>query len=156
MFELPVIQQKPATIAVGYPQTRRPEGRMKSHLVNMAIAPAMLAVAVLTYATPVLLAMVWYRRLRSNPPNGIRVRVGWLSVVLASLGFILLVVAIKVSPDAGSPAFEIWFAKWLKICSLVSSIALVSSLAGVGNMQWAVRLSSAIPPLSLLVAKVLE
>jgi hypothetical protein len=129
---------------------------MKSHLVSMAIASAMLAVAVLTYATPVLLAIAWYRRLRSHPSNGIRVKVGWLSLVLASLGFILLVVAIKVSPDPGSPAFEIWFAKWLKICSVVSSVALVASLVAVGKMQWAVRLSSAIPPLSMLVAKALE
>ena len=145
-----------ATNALGYPQTRRSEGRVKLYIINIAIASAILVIAALTYATPVLLTITWFRRLRSTPPYEMREKVGWLSLTLASLGFVLFVVAIKVSPDPGSPAFEIWFAKWLRICSVVSSVALVASLAGAGKMQWAVRLCSAIPPLSMLVGKVLE
>ena len=116
----------------------------------------MLVIAMLTYATPVLLTITWFRRLRSAPRHGMREKVGLLSLILVSLGFVLLVVAMMVSPDPGSPTFEIWFAKWLRICSVVASVALVASLAGTGKMQWAVRLCSAIPPLAMLVAKVLE
>jgi hypothetical protein len=127
------------------------------HLINIAIASAMVVIGLLTYASPVLLATTWIRRLRaSTAHDGMREKVGSLSLILASLAFIFFFVAIKVSPDPGSAAFEIWFTKWLKICSVASSLALIASLAGAGKMQWAVRLSSAIPPLSLLVAKVLE
>ena len=126
------------------------------YLTNTAIASAMIVIAIMTYASPVLLTIAWVRRLKGRHGNGIRERAGWLSLALASLGFILLIIAIKVSPDPGSPAFDVWFGKWLKICTVASGFALAASVAGEGKMQWAIRVSAAMPPLALLVAKVLE
>jgi hypothetical protein len=126
------------------------------HLATTAIASAMIAIAIMTYASPVLLTVAWVRRLKGKHGNGIRERAGWLSLVLSSLGLVLLIIAMKVSPDPGSPALDIWFAKWLKICTVVSCFALGASIAGAGKMQWVVRVSAAMPPLALLVAKVLE
>lgn len=126
------------------------------YFINSAAWCLILAITIMTYASPVLLAITWYRRLTQRSYAGLRERIGWLSLVLSSLGIALLYVALKVSPDPGSAAFDVWSANWLKICALVSSVALLASIVGTGKMQWAIRLVSVIPPLSMIVARVFE
>src|ERR1700728_2757630 len=114
---------------------------MKLHFVSAALASTVLLIGVATYASPILLAVTWFRRIRSNDRYGMRGQWGWVSLVMASTGFVLFTVSIAVSPDPGSLAFDGWFLKWLKICFIVSAAGFVASLVGTGKMQWAVTLS---------------
>jgi hypothetical protein len=109
------------------------------------------------YANPILLLLVWVRRLKApHQKASVRIQLGWFSLILASAGFLVFVGSMFFGPPAATPAFDIWFRTWLKVSLFISAPAFLTGLAGKGTMQWVVAASAIVTPMSLILQKVLE
>jgi hypothetical protein len=108
------------------------------------------------YANPFLLLAVWIKRLKTFQNDGLRIRLGWISLILASVGVIAFFGGMGFSPKAATPASDHWFIHWLWICSAISISTFAIALFGKGKMQWAVVLSAFLTPMSCTLQKILE
>ena len=108
------------------------------------------------YANPILLFIAWFRRLRVPSVPGLRGRLGWLSLALASLTFLGFCAFISFGPQAAAPGFDLWYARWLHLAAALSACALVTGIAGKGKMQWVVPVSALLTPMSVMLQKILE
>jgi peptidoglycan biosynthesis protein MviN/MurJ (putative lipid II flippase) len=113
-------------------------------------------VALAAYANPVLLFVVWVKRLRTSEKKSWRPKLGLASLVLASLGFGVVVCFMTCGPEAATPAFDIWFRKCFWVSAGVCVVVLITGVVGTGKMQWVVLVSSVVSPLSILMGKVME
>lgn len=108
------------------------------------------------YANPILLFIVWYRRLRAPSVPGPRGRLGWLSLSLASLTFLAFCAFVVFGPQVATPEFDVWYARWFHIAAVFSACALITGFAGKGKMQWLVVVSALLTPMSVMLQKILE
>jgi len=127
---------------------------MLNYLSNVLFATFLVIIGIMSYAIPVLLGVIWFRRLKAPRRGDLRDTFGWVGI--ASLGCTFFFIDIFYSPNGGSPAFEPWFYRWFKICTSISVLAFITSLIGTGKMQWAIRTSAIVTPLSCLLQKILE
>jgi hypothetical protein len=67
------------------------------------------------YANPALLFFSWVRRLRVPSVKTVRGRIGWISLGLASAGFLAFVCFASLGPPGVTPAFDRWLAIWLRV-----------------------------------------
>jgi hypothetical protein len=105
------------------------------------------------YACPILLLIVWILRFRAKQTGSYRLRLGWISLALASAAFIAFYGGMFFSPDA---IFDSWFRTWFIVCSCFSGAAFLTGIVGKGRLQWVVLLSAVTTPLACLLQKVLE
>lgn len=108
------------------------------------------------YANPFLLLAAWAKRLKTFNSDGLRNLLGWISLILASAGFIAFFGGMFFGGDAGMPAFDYWFIRWFWVCTSISIATLAIGVFGKGKMQWAVVLSAFLTPMSCLLQKILE
>jgi hypothetical protein len=113
-------------------------------------------VGIAMYANPFLLLTVWIKRLKPFHNDGLRIRLGWISLILASLGFISFFGGMFLDGKPGTPAFDRWFKRWFWVCSSISITTFTIGLFGKGKMQWAVVLSAFLTPMSCVLQKILE
>jgi hypothetical protein len=108
------------------------------------------------YANPFLLLAAWIFRVRSGGNGSWRSRAGWVSLVLATCSFLILVGFIALGPEPATAGFEAWFVKCFRIGAAISVAAFVAGCIGKGRMQWLVPLSALLSPMTILVQKVME
>lgn len=108
------------------------------------------------YANPVLLFVAWVRRLRVPPVKTARVWIGWISLALASAGFLAFVCFAFLGPPVATPAFDRWFTIWLRVSFVVSTLTFLVGLVGRGRMQWFVPVSGVATLMSVVLVKILE
>jgi hypothetical protein len=113
-------------------------------------------IGVAMWANPALILWVWVVRLRQPQDGGLRCGLGWLSLVLSTVGLLIFFVGMGTSPAPATPAFDHWFAEWFRACIFTSVATLIVGLLGLGKRQWIVVLSAFITPLSCILQKVLE
>jgi hypothetical protein len=113
-------------------------------------------VGVAMWVNPAMLFWVWVSRMKTPDNSSIRNRIGWLSLVLASLAVLIFFGGMGFSPTPATQASDVWFVKWFRACLCLSVAAFLCGIAGRGRRQWAVALSAIITPLSCLLQKVLE
>lgn len=124
--------------------------------MNTLFAAVIVIVAIATYASPFLLTAAWIRRWRTDGAAGIRFRVGWISLGLASLGLVAFFGGLFIAPEVATPNSDHWFWQWFVVCSCISGATLLTGLIGKGKMQWAVVLWALNTPLGCMLAKIFE
>lgn len=87
------------------------------------------------WANPFLLLAVWVNRLKPFRNDGIRIRLGWISLALATVGFVAFIGGMSFGGEAGTPAFDHWFVRWFWVCSAISILVLVTGVFGEGKMS---------------------
>jgi hypothetical protein len=108
------------------------------------------------YANPLLLLFAWVGRLRFASPKTVREWIGWISLGLASAGFLAFICFVSLGPPVATPAFDRWFAIWLRVSLVVSVLTFLLGLAGTGRRQWVVPVSAVATLMSVLLQKILE
>jgi uncharacterized membrane protein len=108
------------------------------------------------YANPFLILSAWIFRMRARGDGSWRSRAGWVSLVLATCSFLVLVGFVTLGPEPATAGFDVWFKKCFRIGAVISIAAFVAGCFGKGRMQWLVPLSALLSPMTILVQKVME